>query len=140
MVTVCFEYYLKFLFGRYWPETWIDNNPSLIGNNAYGFHPFSFGSAYGSFPSGHTARLFAVLWVVQVAYPAWRWVCGLVATMVIIGLLGMDYHFVGDIIGGVILGTLVGAYAAFFFSLNRTTDTLSNRLNLPVQAVRRDST
>src|SRR6202035_331252 len=56
MVAVAFEYYLKFLFGRYWPETWVDDNPSLIGDGAYGFHPFHFGTAYGSFPSGHTAR------------------------------------------------------------------------------------
>src|SRR6476659_6068107 len=31
------------LFGRYWPETWHDNNPSYIGTGAYGFHPFQVG-------------------------------------------------------------------------------------------------
>src|SRR6188508_1449379 len=25
------------LCGRYWPETWLNNNPSLIGNGVYGF-------------------------------------------------------------------------------------------------------
>src|SRR5690606_11996158 len=31
---------LQLLFGRDWPETWINNNPSLIGSNSYGFHFF----------------------------------------------------------------------------------------------------
>ena len=33
---------LKYDFGRTWPETWVNNNPSLIGNGAYGFN-FSHG-------------------------------------------------------------------------------------------------
>ena len=45
------------LCGRYWPETWHDNNPSLIGTGAYGFHPFEVGDDIGSFPSGHAARI-----------------------------------------------------------------------------------
>ena len=45
------------LCGRYWPETWFDNNPSLIGNGVYGFHPFQAGDDRGSFPSGHAARI-----------------------------------------------------------------------------------
>ena len=28
------------VFGRYWPETWTHDNPSLIGTGTYGFHPF----------------------------------------------------------------------------------------------------
>src|SRR5438034_651185 len=31
------------VFGRYWPETWTHDNPSLIGTGAYGFHPFQRG-------------------------------------------------------------------------------------------------
>jgi membrane-associated phospholipid phosphatase len=112
MVAIAFEYYLKFLFGRYWPETWIEDNPSLIGSDAYGFHPFHFGEAYGSFPSGHTARTFAVLSVVWLAYPALRWPCIAVCGAVVVGLVGMNYHFVGDTVGGACLGWLTGAYSA----------------------------
>ena len=68
---------LKFVAGRYWPETWIDNNPSLIGDGAYAFHPFHAGVVYGSFPSGHTARTTAFVSVVWLAYPRLRWVCAL---------------------------------------------------------------
>ncbi|HEY7309952.1 MAG TPA: phosphatase PAP2 family protein [Gemmataceae bacterium] len=115
MVAVAFEYYLKFLFGRYWPETWVNDNPSLIRDNAYGFHPFHDGSAYGSFPSGHTARTVALLWVIGVAYPRWVWLCVLAAASVVVGLVGMNYHFVGDTIGGTFLGAWTGMYAARFF-------------------------
>jgi membrane-associated phospholipid phosphatase len=51
------------LLGRYWPETWF-GNPSLIGTDTYGFHPFVWGDDTGSFPSGHAARIlgFASVW------------------------------------------------------------------------------
>ena len=28
---------MKYAFGRLWPETWVDNNPSWIHDGAYGF-------------------------------------------------------------------------------------------------------
>jgi membrane-associated phospholipid phosphatase len=117
MVAVAFEYYLKFLFGRYWPETWVNNNPSLIGNGSYGFHAFHFGEAYGSFPSGHTARTFAAMSVVWLAYPRWWWLCVALCGSVIFGLVGMNYHFVGDTGGGAYLGSVTGMYAAGGFCL-----------------------
>jgi membrane-associated phospholipid phosphatase len=108
---------LSFVFGRYWPETWVDNNPSLIGNDAYGFHPFHTGRAYESFPSGHTARICAVMMVVWVAYPRLWWLSVLVCLSVVVGLLGMDYHFVGDVVAGAFVGSITGAYAARFGQL-----------------------
>ena len=107
-----FRQTLAFTFGRYWPETWVHDNPSLIGNGAYGFHPFHSGVSYGSFPSGHTARTVAVAAVVWIAYPRWRWACVLATAAVTAGLLGMDYHFVGDVLAGGFVGGIVGAYTA----------------------------
>src|SRR5262249_45727569 len=72
---------------------------------------------YGSFPSGHTARTLAVAAVVWIAYPRWRWVCGLGSLAVAVGLLGMDYHFVGDVIAGGFVGGIVGAYTARYTGL-----------------------
>ncbi len=117
MVAVALEYYLKFLFGRYWPETWVNDNPSLIRDNAYGFHPFNFAAAFGSFPSGHTARAVAVLWVFGAAYPRWVWLCALVMVSVVVGLVGLNHHFVGDTIGGFFLGAWTGMYAARLFQV-----------------------
>jgi len=127
LITAALVYDLKLGFGRYWPETWVNDNPSLIRDGAYGFHPFHSGAAFGSFPSGHTARTLAVTSVVWIAYPRWRWLSGLVSAAVPIGLVGMNYHFVGDTIGGGFLGANVGAYTARFFrlpSVEQTRDPL----------------
>jgi membrane-associated phospholipid phosphatase len=98
------------LFGRYWPETWHDNNPSLIGTGNYGFHPFQVGDDIGSFPSGHAARIVGFASVFWVALPRWRWVCVLLAAPMLVALVGMDYHFVGDVVAGSVLGGIVGAW------------------------------
>jgi membrane-associated phospholipid phosphatase len=103
---------LSHAFGRYWPETWIHDNPSLIRDGAYGFHPFPKGSDCGGFPSGHAARTLAAATVVWIACPRWRWACGLASVAVAAGLLGVDYHFVGDVIAGGFVGGIVGTYAA----------------------------
>lgn len=100
------------LFGRYWPETWHNNNPSLIGNGAYGFHPFEVGDDVGSFPSGHAARILAFASVFWLAMPRSRWLCTLVAVPMLVALLGMNYHFVGDVVAGSVLGGIVGVWAA----------------------------
>jgi membrane-associated phospholipid phosphatase len=108
---------LAVVFGRYWPDTWIDNNPSLIGDGAYGFHWFHEGSAYGSFPSGHLARTVGIAAVVWISYPRLRWLCVLLSLAVAVGMVGMNYHFVGDVIGGSFVGGIVGAYTAQFCGL-----------------------
>src|SRR5262249_28570792 len=41
---------LKYAFGRSWPNTWIENNPSFIQNGAFGFNPFHGGPGFASFP------------------------------------------------------------------------------------------
>jgi membrane-associated phospholipid phosphatase len=120
-VSVIVKESLKVVFGRYWPETWVNNNPSLIRDDAYGFHPFELGSAYDSFPSGHTTRTFAVMAVIWIAYPRWRWLSVLVCGAVVIGLVGMDYHFVGDVVGGAFAGSITGRYAAHFGRLDGTS-------------------
>jgi membrane-associated phospholipid phosphatase len=108
---------ISFVAGRYWPATWVDDNPSLLRDGAYGFHPFHGGSAYGSFPSGHTARTLAVATVVWIAYPRWRWASVLASLAVPTGLIGMDYHFVSDVIAGGFLGAIVGTYTAHLCGL-----------------------
>ncbi len=107
------------LFGRYWPETWHNNNPSLIGTGAYGFHPFQVGDDVGSFPSGHSARIVGFASVFWLAMPRSRWLCVVLAVPMLVALVGMDYHFVGDVIAGSTLGGIVGAYAV---ALSKVSD------------------
>ena len=102
--------------GRYWPNTWTHDNPSLIGTGAYGFHPFQRGDDVGSFPSGHAARILAFGAVWLIAMPRSRSVQVLVFVLsasMLVSLVAMDYHFVGDVIAGGVLGGIVAMYAAY---------------------------
>jgi membrane-associated phospholipid phosphatase len=105
------------LFGRYWPETWHNDNPSLIGTGAYGFHPFQIRDDIGSFPSGHSARILGFASVFWMATPKMRWLVVVFATPMLVALVGMNYHFVGDVIAGSTLGAIVGTYAVKLSSL-----------------------
>jgi membrane-associated phospholipid phosphatase len=108
------------LCGRDWPETWHDDNPSLIGTGAYGFHPFQTGDDVGSFPSGHAARIAAFLGVFWLAYPRWRIACLLLGLPLVASLVALNYHFVSDVIAGTCLGAIAAAYAARFANLRET--------------------
>jgi len=103
------------VFGRYWPETWIHDNPSLISTGTYGFHPFQRGDDIGSFPSGHACRIlgFATVWLI--AMHRNRTVQAIVIVLcapMLMSLVAMNYHFVSDVIAGSVLGGIVAAYAA----------------------------
>jgi membrane-associated phospholipid phosphatase len=106
---------LKMLFGRTWPETWINNNPSLISDGVYGFNPFHGGIGYASFPSGHTTAVCAVVSVYWICYPQFRALYVAVVAAVVIGLLGADFHFLGDIIAGGFLGASTGWMTVLFW-------------------------
>jgi membrane-associated phospholipid phosphatase len=97
--------------GRYWPETWNDNNPSLIGTGAYGFHLFEVGDDTGSFPSGHAARIAGFVSVFWFAMPRGRWLYVFIAVPMLIALVAMNYHFVSDVIAGSVLGAVIGSWA-----------------------------
>lgn len=99
---------LKYVFGRTWPETWVQNNSSFIRDGAYGFNLFHGGAGYGSFPSGHSAVICAVISVLWVFYPKLRTVYLMVFLAVAIGLVGANYHFLSDIIAGAFVGVSTG--------------------------------
>lgn len=103
------------VFGRYWPETWTHDNPSLISTGTYGFHAFQRGDDIGSFPSGHACRIlgFAAVWMI--AIPRSRTVQIAVIVLcapMLVSLVAMNYHFVSDVIAGSVLGGIIATYAA----------------------------
>jgi len=98
---------LKFLFGRPWPYAWLDYG-------LYTFHPFADDPLYGAFPSGHTAYVAAPLWVLWCRKPRWRVVYGVVTGAVMLGLVGADYHYVSDVLAGLLVG-MAAAQAAMVF-------------------------
>jgi membrane-associated phospholipid phosphatase len=98
----------KWFFGRPWPETWTHNNSSYIGNEDYVFHWFHGGGEFSSFPSGHTNATVAVLSVLWICYPRFRIVYALIGLAVVAGLVGSNFHFLGDTIAGAFLGSTIG--------------------------------
>lgn len=90
---------LKFLFGRSWPVFWLKDG-------IYGFHPFTTSYYYGGFPSGHTAYISAPLGVLFALAPKWRPACAAVIALVMFGLVGADYHYLADVLAGLLTGTV----------------------------------
>jgi membrane-associated phospholipid phosphatase len=88
---------LKWLFGRPWPATWMDYG-------SYGFHPFTDSILYGAFPSGHTSYIAAPMCLLCWLVPRYRALWMAVVALVMIGLVGAGYHFVGDVIAGFFVG------------------------------------
>lgn len=115
LVAVSLKDFFKTIFGRYWTETFTHDNLSLIKNDAYGFNFFHSGSAYDSFPSGHSAVIFAVMTVLWIMIPRLRWLSVLCCTIVIVGLLGCNFHFPSDIIAGAFVG-VISAYFVLYAS------------------------
>ena len=94
---------LKLTFGRTWPETWTNNNPSWITNHVFGFAPFHGGNGWGSFPSGHTTAITAPCAVLWRTVPRLRPLWTALPLLVVVGLLGSDFHWLGDCVGGALL-------------------------------------
>ena len=97
---------LKTMFGRTWPETWVDHNPSFITDHVFTFSPFHGGVGWSSFPSGHetvTAAFCAALWILA---PRLRLLCVLMLALVAVGLLGADEHWLSDVFAGGLVGWL----------------------------------
>jgi membrane-associated phospholipid phosphatase len=124
MIAVVIKDQLKFACGRLWPETWTHGNPSWIANGAHGFFPFHGGEGWESFPSGHMTRMTAVMTVLWLQVPRWRWLWGTCVMLVALGLFGANYHFIGDMIAGFSLGAgcAVGVVAWMFRRSRRPED------------------
>jgi membrane-associated phospholipid phosphatase len=112
LVAVTIKESLKYGFGRTWPETWTNGNPSWIGNGTYGFWPFHGGQGWASFPSGHMTLISAPIAVLWLELKRLRIVWAGLVALVAIGLFGSDYHFLGDMIAGTYLGAACGVSVA----------------------------
>ena len=114
LITEASKEQLKFLFGRTWPVSWTGDNPSLICDGVYGFHFMHGDGAYNSFPSGHMAAACGVLSVLWFWYQRLR---GLWVIAVGAGLVGLNYHFLSDVLAGSFLGSSIGWMATAIWAL-----------------------
>ena len=53
----------------------------------------------------------AVVSVLWICYPRWRVLYAVAVAVVVVGLIGADYHFLSDIIAGGFIGTTTGWFA-----------------------------
>ena len=111
IVTRAIKDQLQLAFGRTWPETWVDDNPSYIRDGVFRFDFFRGGEAYSSFPSGTTATITAVFAVLWWWYPRGRIVYATVIGLVAATLVTSDFHFVSDIVAGGFIGMSAGWFA-----------------------------
>ena len=111
LVTTMINRQLKFAFGRSWPETWVNNNPSFIRDGVYGFEPFHGGQGFAAFPSGHMAAICVAMTVLWLCYPRLAALYALAIAVVAIGLIGTNYHFLSDIIAGGFVGVSIAWFA-----------------------------
>lgn len=119
--------WLKYAFGRYWPRTWVNNNPSLIDTNEYGFHLFfSKEQAYQAFPSSHTALTIAAVTFLALRYPRLRLPAILIGCAVPLSLVGLNYHFLGDTIAGAGIGWIIA------YSLDSVNPRIKQPLTAPM--------
>ena len=82
----------------------------------------SVATILGSFPSGHAARIlsFAVVWFMSM--PRIRAAGAVVSLAMLLSLVLVNYHFVGDVIAGGFLGGIIAAYAVHLAKLQTTPE------------------
>ncbi len=101
---------LKYVFSRYWPETFVNNNPSFLRDGSYGFHPFHWGVSYSSFPSGHAITITAFATCIWMIYPRLRWIAVTLTLSVLLALLLLYYHFLSDLLAGSYIGIMLSIF------------------------------
>ncbi len=93
---------LKWMFGRPWPQYWQQYG-------LYSFHPFANSWLYGSFPSGHTSYIAAPMLVLMALRPRFAALSAGIVLLVMFGLVGAGYHYVGDVVAGFFVGLTAAA-------------------------------
>jgi membrane-associated phospholipid phosphatase len=106
---------LKWLFGRPSPEYWADNNASAAGSYGYHFQWFHGAEPFNSFPSGHMTAAAAVLTVLWIVYPKFRPIYVICWGLIAAGLVGLNFHFLADVIAGGLLGATVALFVLTVF-------------------------
>jgi undecaprenyl-diphosphatase len=91
--------------------------PSDLG--AFAYEPFSWRSEYASFPSGHSANVFATLVAVGLILPwarplLWVYALGIAASRVIVGS-----HFFSDVVAGAAFGAFGAIVIRDWFAARR---------------------
>lgn len=99
---------LKLIFRRARPELW------LSGQSA-SFFSDHFGSAYQSFPSGHTATSVAAAIILGRLAPRWRTEFACFAVLIALSRVVLDAHYLSDVVAGAAVGAGVAILMLAWF-------------------------
>jgi membrane-associated phospholipid phosphatase len=84
--------------------------PSTITDGLAQWAP-SFSAAFNSFPSGHAASAFTFAAVLAAVLPSWRGALYASAAVIALSRVGVDAHFLSDVVAGGLLGWATGRLA-----------------------------
>ncbi len=112
LVALAMKDELKWVFGRTWPESWLQINPSWIRDHVENFRFFRGWIGRASFPSGHMTVVASAAGVLWNTSPRLRHLCLGLIIVVAVGLVGGNYHFLSDVIAGFYLGWGIGLVAS----------------------------
>jgi len=101
---------LKIFFGRDWPLHWVGLNEGLIPDGVYRFNILKSKTWRGSFPSGHTTYATAASIIMYLLYSRVKYLWLTFMLAVIIPMIMLNYHFVGDCLAGAALGVMCAYY------------------------------
>lgn len=105
---------LKWAIGRGRPKEFLWN-----GHSPYAMNPFEMTSQWWSFPSGHSCSTFAIAVWLGLAFPRFRWVFWVAATMLSFSrFLSLTPHYLGDVVAGAAIGAST-AWACWILSTRR---------------------
>lgn len=98
---------LKVIFGRFWINSWLDNNLSLIQNGVYGFNWLHGYHNQSSFPSGHTTYVAVLCFFMLNFYPHLKKLWISLITLMVLSLILANFHFLGDCLGAIVLAQVM---------------------------------
>ncbi len=99
---------LKDLFGKVTTRAWLKHK------YLYGFHWLDGRSDFSGFPSGHMLLFTVAALAVIRFYPRYRSTCIGFLLLMAVALIVTDYHFLSDVIAGVLLGYLVDSFMNYY--------------------------
>jgi membrane-associated phospholipid phosphatase len=94
---------LKFIFGRARPKL-------LFEEHIYGVKFFGFDSTYFSFPSGHSATVFAIAVGMFTLNRIYGVALFCAALLIAFSRVAITAHYLGDVVMGVYIGTVTALY------------------------------
>lgn len=110
---------LKYIFARNWPLYWLNiwAAASSPYGNSYGFHLNHVLQWQGSMPSGHTSFIGTLGFMLWYIYPNSRLTIAAYLIAVVLAIITLNYHFLGDCLAGFVIAALINMLFICYYHL-----------------------